>query len=469
MENTFNIIVIGSGPGGYTAAIKAAQMGYKTAIVEKYPTLGGTCVNVGCIPSKALLDSTEHYYEAAHTFAAHGIGLKDLSLDFAQFINRKADVVKQNTAGLEFLMKKNKIEVLRGVATFVSNTEIAVTPAGGGETLHVTSDYFIIATGSKPSAIPGVTIDKQRIITSTEALSLPDKPASMIVIGGGVIGSELGSVFSRIGAQISIVEYADSLISNMDKELGKELKRLLNKEGINVFLSSKVQSATNNGSNVTVTFIDSNNETKQLTADYCLVAVGRHAYTAGLGLEKTKVEVDERGRIKNDDRLQTAEPNIYAIGDAIKGAMLAHKAEDEAIVAVENIKGGSKKIHYDRIPSVVYTWPEIASVGLTEEQLTAAGTPYRVGKFPFSASGRARAAGEKQGFVKVLSDPQYGEVLGVHVVGPRAADLIAMGVYAMEFELTAAELGHISYAHPTYSEAFKDAMLESSGGQALNK
>lgn len=477
METSFNIVVIGSGPGGYTAAIRAAQLGFKTAIVEKYPVLGGTCVNVGCIPSKALLDSTEHYYEAQNSFSTHGIGLKDLSLDFAQFLHRKNEVVRQNTSGLDFLMKKNKIEVLHGVASFVDSKTIVVKPGGAaageatGETgaIQVTSDHYIIATGSKPATIPGVTIDKQRIITSTEALSLPAKPSSLVIIGGGIIGSEMSSVFSRIGAQISIVEYTDSLIPTMDRELGKELKRILNKEGINVYLSSKVQSARNNGDSATISFVDNNGETKELTADYCLVAVGRRPYTEGLGLEHTAVRLDERGRVVTNDRLQTDEPHIYAIGDVTNGVMLAHKAEDEGVVAVETIHGGFKKINYDHIPSVVYTWPEVAAVGKTEEQLKQEGVNYRVGKFPFVASGRARAAGEKTGFAKVLSDPQYGEILGVHIVGPRAADLIAMGVYAMEFELTAIELGHVSYAHPTYSEALKDAWLESSGGMALNK
>jgi dihydrolipoamide dehydrogenase len=469
METSFNIVVIGSGPGGYTAAIRAAQLGYKTAIVEKYAVLGGTCTNVGCIPSKALLDSTEHYYEAQHSFVTHGIGLKELSLDFTQFLRRKTDVVKQNTSGLDFLMKKNKIEVLRGVGSFVNSKSIVVQPPDGGAAIQVQSDYFIIATGSKPSTIPGVTIDKQRIITSTEALSLPAKPTSLVIIGGGIIGAEMSSVFSRIGVQVSVVEYTDSLIPSMDKELGKELKRILTREGINVFLSSKVQSARNNGDSATVTFQDSSGETKELTADYCLVAVGRRPYTQGLGLEKTAVELDEKGRVRTNEKLQTKEPNIYAIGDVTKGAMLAHKAEDEGVVAVETIHGEIKSINYDHIPSVVYTWPEVASVGKTEEQLQQEGVAYRVGKFPFMASARARAAGEKAGFVKVLSDQQYGEILGVHIVGPRAADLIAMGVYAMEFELTAIELGHVSYAHPTYSEALKDAFVESAGRPALNK
>lgn len=473
----FNLVVIGSGPGGYTAAIRAAQLGFTTAIIERYPTLGGTCTNVGCIPSKSLLDSTEHFYEAAHSFATHGIGLKDLTLDFNQFILRKTDVVRQNTSGLDFLMKKNKIQVFRGVASFVDNKTITIRPTGGtaddpiegGETLTIKSDHYIIATGSKPATIPGVVIDKKRIITSTEALSLPAQPSSVVIIGGGIIGAEMGSVFSRIGSQVSIVEYTDSLIPTMDRELGKELKKVLNKEGINVYLSSKVQSARNNGDNATVSFVDGNGQNNELTADYCLVAVGRRPYTDGLGLEHTAVQLDEKGRVVTNDRLQTNEPNIYAIGDVTKGAMLAHKAEDEGVVAVEIIHGGFKKINYDHIPSVVYTWPEVASVGKTEEQLKQEGTSYRVGKFPFIASARARAAGEKTGFTKVLVDPQYGEILGVHIIGPRAADLIGMGVYAMAFELTAIELGHISYAHPTYSESLKDAWLEGAGGVALNK
>jgi len=467
MATDFDLIVIGSGPGGYTAAIRAAQLGYKTAIVEKYPVLGGTCTNVGCIPSKALLDSTELYHNILHKTAKQGIDVAPPTLNFATMIARKAGVVKQNTDGLNYLMRKNKITVLSGVGSFVNNTQLKIKSADNSEKT-VSATYFIIATGSKPATIPGVVIDKERIITSTEALSLKEKPQSMAIIGGGIIGVEMASVFSRIGVKTTIIEYTDSLISTMDKELGKELQKLLTRDGINILVSSKVQSAKNNGSNTTVTYLDTNNAQQQTDADYCLVAVGRKPYTTGLGLENTKVAVDDKGRVQTNDKLQTAEPNIYAIGDVVKGAMLAHKAEDEGVFAVETIKGLSPHIKYHLIPNVVYTWPEVASSGYTEEQLKAEGIPYNKGKFPFIASGRARAADDTDGFAKVLSDPKYGEVLGVHIISARAADIIAQAVITMEFEITDMEMGKIPYAHPTFSEALKDAYLAASGRGMIN-
>lgn len=466
METNFDIIVIGSGPGGYTAAIRASQLGYKTAIVEKYSVLGGTCTNVGCIPAKALLDSSEHYYEAQTKFTAHGIDTDNLRVNFPVMNSRKADVVKQNTSGLNYLMSKNKITVISGTASFVSNTKITVAKEGTPQ--EYTATYFIIATGSKPSSIPGVVIDKQRIITSTEALYLKEQPKTMTIIGGGVIGVELASVYSRIGTSVTIVEYADSLIPTMDKELGKELKKILSKKGISVLLKQKVQSATNNGESVTTKFLDEAGQEKEITTEYCLVAVGRKPYTAGLGLENTKIVVDDKGRITTNDRLKTAEDNIYAIGDVIAGPMLAHKAEEEGVFVAETINGQKPHMNYRLIPSVVYTWPEVASVGFTEEELKAQGTEYRTGKFPFSASGRARAAMESEGFAKIISSPKYGEILGMHIIGPRAADLIAQGVIGMEYEVTDEDMFRISYAHPTYSEALKEAYLIASGQGALN-
>lgn len=467
METKFDIVVIGSGPGGYVAAIRASQLGYKTAIVEKYGTLGGTCTNVGCIPAKALLDSTEHYHTAATKFTAHGIGIGDLSLDFAQLINRKADVVEQNIAGLNYLMSKNKIEVITGTASFINENQIKVTAANGTEN-KVSSTYFIIATGSKPATVPGVVIDKKRIITSTEALSLTEKPKSLTIIGGGVIGVEMASVYARIGTEVTIIEYADSLIPTMDEELGKELKKLFNKNGINVLLNHKVKEAVNNGITATVKFLDATNDLQEITTDYCLVAVGRKPYTEGLGLENTSVKLDDRGRIATDDKLRTTAPNIYAIGDVIAGPMLAHKAEEEGVFVAETINDQKPHINYKLIPGVVYTWPEVASVGYTEEELKKEGKEYRVGKFPFSASARARAAMEKDGFAKVLTDPKYGEILGIHIIGPRAADLIAQGVIGMEYEVTDEDMFRISYAHPTYSEALKEAYLISSGQGSIN-
>jgi dihydrolipoamide dehydrogenase len=468
MKSDFDIIVIGSGPGGYTAAIKAAQSGYKTAIVEKYPVLGGTCTNVGCIPSKALLDSSEHYHDMLEKFGKEGISFQSPGLDFTQFLFRKTNVVKQNTDGLNFLMKKNKITVFTGMASFINSEKISITTAGNSVT-ELSARYFIIATGSKPSSLPGIKIDKKRIISSTEALSLIDRPTEIAIIGGGVIGVEMASIFARIGVKVTIIEFANSLIPTMDSELGKELQKLLKKLSIDILLDHKVKAVANKGEQVLIQFEDEAGLLKEITSPYCLVAVGRKPYTEGLGLENTTVKTDEKGRIITNENLQTGAANIYAIGDVVKGAMLAHKAEDEGVLVVDIIHGDKSHINYDRIPNVVYTWPEVASVGFTEEQLKKGNIEYRTGKFPFIASGRARAAGDTEGFVKILSDPKYGEILGVHIIGARAADLIAQSVIAMEFEITAKELGRISYAHPTYSEALKDAYLESSGDKSINK
>jgi dihydrolipoamide dehydrogenase len=467
METTFDLVVIGSGPGGYSAAIRAAQLGYKTAIIEKYSTLGGTCTNVGCIPSKALLDSTEHFYEATKKFETHGIAFEGLKLHFGQLIDRKNDVVAKNTSGIRYLMSKNKIEVIEGTASFVSDNELRIAKNDGTEQA-VKATYIIIATGSKPATIPGVVIDKQRIITSTEALTLTEQPKSMNIIGGGVIGVEMASIFARIGVQVTVIEYADSLIPTMDKELGKELKKILTKQGVSILVSHRVQSVENTGSATVVRFLDAADQPKELAADYTLVAVGRKPYTTGLGLENTSIQLDDKGRIRTDEHLRTHAPGVYAIGDVVAGAMLAHKAEEEGVYAVEIINGQKPHIDYNLIPGVVYTWPEVAAAGQTEEQLKAAGIAYKVGKFPFAASGRARAAMESDGFVKVLSGTRYGEVLGVHIIGPRAADLIAQAVIGMHYETTDEDMYRMSYAHPTYSEGLKEAYLEASGQGSLN-
>ena len=467
METSFDIIVIGSGPGGYIAAIRSAQLGYKVALVEKYNVLGGTCTNVGCIPSKALLDATENYYAAKHKFKTQGIELNQLQLNFKQFIDRKNEVIKQNTNGLTFLMKKNKITVFQGTASFRSHQEISVLQPDGTTQL-LTSKYYIIATGSKPASIKGVEIDKKRIITSTEALTFTEQPKSLIIIGGGVIGVEMASIYARIGTAVTIIEYADSLIPAMDKELGKELQKSLNKLGVTILTNHKVQKAQNNGNHVSVSYLDAVDERQELQADYCMVAVGRRPYTDGLGLENTKIKLDEKGRIKTNESLQTAENTIYAIGDVIDGPMLAHKAEEEGAYVAEMINGQKPHIHYGQIPGVVYTWPEVASVGFTEEQLKEKGIEYKKGKFPFSASGRARAANDTEGFTKVLTGTKYGELLGVHIIGARAADLIAQAVIAMTYEATDEDLFRMSYAHPTYSETLKEAYLISSGQGSLN-
>ncbi|AQW98444.1 dihydrolipoyl dehydrogenase [Elizabethkingia anophelis] len=465
MEN-YDVTVIGSGPGGYVAAIRSAQLGYRTLLVEKYNTLGGTCTNVGCIPTKALLDSTHHYSDALKKFSQHGINLDAIGLDFGQMFRRKADVVQKNTEGLEFLMKKNNITRVTGTASFVDNSTIEIRNEGTVQ--KVTSKNFIIATGSKPSALPGINIDKERIITSTEALSLKELPKSMVIIGGGVIGVEMASVFNRLGTEVSILEYADHLISAMDRELGKTLQKILKKDGMDIRLQQAVYKAENLGNRTKVYFRDKNGTENSLEADYILVAVGRRPYTENLGLENTGVKLDERGFIITDEKLQTSVPGIYAIGDIIGGAMLAHKAEEEGVFVAETIDGQKPHIHYERIPSVVYTWPEVASVGATEEELKKNNIDYQSGKFPFSASARARASMDMEGFAKVLVDPKYGEILGVHIIGPRAADSIAQAVVALEYEVTAKDMFSISYAHPTYTEVLKEAYMLAYGQPAIN-
>jgi len=463
----FDIAVIGSGPGGYVAAIRSAQLGYKTVLIEKYSTLGGTCTNVGCIPTKALLDSTHHYAEAVHSFKTHGIELSNVQLNFEQLYKRKTDVVSKNTQGLEYLMNKNKIKVLHGVGSFLDTETLKVSHADQKETI-IKSKKYIIATGSKPATIPGAVIDKKRIITSTEALAMKEKPESIVIIGGGVIGVEMASIFNRIGTKVTILEYADNLIANMDRELGNTLTKILTKQGIEIKLQHSVYKAENIGDKAKVYFKNKQDIAQELTADYVLVAVGRKPYLTNLGLENTKIELNANGTIKVNELLQTTSPNIFAIGDVIGGAMLAHKAEEEAVFVVERIDGQKPHIHYNKIPSVVYTWPEVASVGATEDELKKQGTLYNIGKFPFAVNARARAGMETEGFVKVLSEPKYGELLGVHIIGARAADLIAQAVVGLEYEVTAQDMASICYAHPTYSEVLKEAYTIASGKASVN-
>lgn len=463
----YDVTVIGSGPGGYIAAIRCAQLGMKTAIIEKYPTLGGTCLNVGCIPSKALLDASEHYHKADKEFADLGIEVSGLKLDFKKFIQRKANVVSGVTKGVEFLMKKNKIDVLTGVGSFVAKNKLAVKD-DKGKTQEIETKNVIIATGSKPSTLPGIEIDKKRIITSTEALSLDKLPKSMVIIGGGIIGVELGSVYARLGVKVQVVEYMDRLIGTMDADLGKELLRVLKKSGMEFFLSHKVTGAKATAKGVTVSAEDKKGEAVEFKGDYCLVSVGRRPYTDGLGLDKIGIELDERGRIPVDEHLKTKVEGVYAIGDVVKGAMLAHKAEEEGVFVAEVLAGQKPHINYRLIPSVAYTWPEVSGVGYTEQELKDHKIPYKTGKFNFRALGRASASGDLDGFVKILAHEKTDEILGAHIIGARAADLISEAVTAMEFRASAEDIGIISHAHPTYSEAFKEACLAATDNRALN-
>jgi len=465
--NKYNVVVIGSGPGGYIAAIRCAQLGMKTAIIEKYNTLGGTCLNVGCIPSKALLDSSEHYYNASKSFKEHGIGLENLSIDFKQMISRKAGVVEQTTGGIDYLMKKNKIDVYNGHGSFVSKNVISIASTDGSKN-EIEGEKVIIATGSKPASLPFIEIDKKRIITSTEALSLKALPKSMVVIGGGIIGCELGSVYARLGTKVHIVEYMDGLIPTMDKDLGKDLMRSMKKLGVEFHMGTKVTDVAATSRQAVLKAENKKGDAVEIKADYCLVAVGRRPYTDKLGLENIGIELNERGQIPVNEKLQTKTEGIYAIGDVIEGAMLAHKAEEEGVFVAEVIANQKPHINYLLIPGVVYTWPEVASVGYSEQQLKEQGREFKSGKFPFSASGRARASMDTEGFVKVLADKETDEILGVHMIGPRVADMIAEAVVAMEFRASAEDIGRMSHAHPTYTESFKEACLAATDSRPLN-
>ncbi|MEO9571175.1 MAG: dihydrolipoyl dehydrogenase [Polaribacter sp.] len=463
----YDIIVIGSGPGGYISAVRASQLGKKVAIIEKYPTLGGTCLNVGCIPSKALLDSSHHFYDAVHHFEEHGISIEKPTFDFSKMIDRKAKVVETTTGGIKYLMDKNKIDVYEGLGSFEDATHVKVTKSDGSSEI-IEGTNTIIATGSKPSTLPFISLDKERVITSTEALELKEVPKHLIVIGGGVIGLELGSVYKRLGAHVSVVEYAPKITPTMDADVSKELTKVLKKQGMKINVSHGVTSVERNGDEVIVKATNKKGVEVEFKGDYCLVAVGRKAYTEGLGLEKVGVEVNERGQVDVNDHLQTNIKNIYAIGDVVKGAMLAHKAEEEGVVVAEYLAGEKPHIDYNLIPGIVYTWPEVAAVGKTEQELKDAGIDYKSGKFSMRALGRSRASGDIDGFVKVLADKNTDEILGVHMVGARVADLIMEAAVAMEFRASAEDLARICHGHPTYSEAVKEAAKAAWDGKPLN-
>jgi dihydrolipoamide dehydrogenase len=461
----YDVIVIGSGPGGYVAAIRCAQLGMKTALVEKYDTLGGTCLNVGCIPSKALLDSSEHYHNAAHTFDKHGIDLNDLKVNLDQMMKRKNEVISQTCDGVKFLMDKNKIDV--GLGSFVDKNTSEVSKKGE-KSSQLKAKNFIIATGSKPNYFPGMEPDKKRIITSTEALNLKEIPKKMLVIGGGVIGLELGSVYRRLGSQVEVLEYSSRILSSMDESVGKEFSKILKKEGFKLHLEHQVQSVVNKGKQVVLKALNKKGQEVEMEADYCLVAVGRKAYTEGLNIEKAGLKVNERGQVDINDNMQTAVPNIFAIGDVVKGAMLAHKAEEEGVYVAEFMAGQKPHINHNLIPGVVYTWPEVAAVGKTEQELKKDNIEYKSGTFPIRALGRARASMDISGMIKILADKQTDEILGVHMIAPRAADLIMEAVTAMEYRASAEDLARICHPHPTYTEAIKEAALAATDNRPLH-
>lgn len=462
----YDVAVIGSGPGGYVAAIRCAQLGLKTAIIEKYNVLGGTCLNVGCIPSKALLDSSHHYEDAIKNFEDHGIEIPgDIKLNFKKMIARKSSVVEMTTKGIEFLMSKNKIDVYTGTGSFKDATHIVIS---GEKEEVIEAKNTVIATGSKPSSLPFIKLDKKRVITSTEALSLKEIPKHLLVIGGGVIGLELGQVYRRLGAEVSVIEYLDRIIPTMDAAQSKELTKVMKKQGIKFYTSHKVSAVEAKGKEVIVTATDKKDKEVTLNGDYCLVSVGRRPFTDGLNAENAGVKLTERGMVEVNDKLQTNVKNIYAIGDVVRGAMLAHKASEEGTMVAEIISGQKPHLNYNLIPSVVYTWPEVASVGKTEEQLKEEKVEYKSGQFPMRALGRARASGDIDGFVKILSDKETDEVLGVHMVGARVADLIAEAVVAMEYRASAEDIARMSHAHPTYAEAVKEAALAATEDRAIH-
>ena len=462
-ETSFDLIVIGAGPGGYVAAIRAAQLGLKTACVEKRETLGGTCLNVGCIPSKALLNSSHLYEEAAHGLERHGIKIGKVGFDLSVMLANKDKVVGDLTKGIEFLFKKNKVTWLKGKAEIVKAGSVKVTGEGGKAATYAAKS-IMIATGSDVARIPGVEIDEKRIVSSTGALALAAVPKHLVVIGGGVIGLELGSVWRRLGAEVTVIEYLDTILPGMDGEVAKQMTRLLTKQGFKFRLGSKVLTAKSSDKGVALRVAPAKGgDGEDITCDVVLVAVGRVPYTHGLGLKSAGVEMNERGRIKTDAHFRTNVPGIYAIGDVIIGPMLAHKAEDEGVVCAEIIAGQSGHVNYDAIPGVVYTHPEAAAVGKTEEELKKAGIAYRAGKFPMSANSRARANGDTDGFVKVLADAKTDRVLGVHIVGPDAGTLIAELALAIEFGASAEDIARTCHAHPTLNEAVKEAALAVDG------
>ena len=463
--NKFDVVVIGSGPGGYVCAIRLAQLGFKTAIIEKYNSLGGTCLNVGCIPSKTLLDSSHHYHEIIKNAYSHGIEIDgEVKLDFQKMIDRKNKVVDQTVKGINFLMDKNKITVFNGFGSFIDSSSILIKETGE----KIRFDKCVIATGSKPASLPFINLDKKRVLTSTEALSLKEIPKHLVIVGGGVIGLELGQVYKRLGSEVSVIEYSNKITPFMDKDVSKELLKIFKKEKINFYLSHKVFEVQNKGQSVLVKAKDIDDKIVEFNSDYCLVSVGRKAYTDGLNLSNIDVACDSDGKIVVNNKFETSTENIYAIGDVISGPMLAHKAEEEGIAVAEIMKNQKPHIDYNLIPNVIYTWPEVASVGKTEDQLINENYDIKVGKFPMRALGRSRASNDLDGFVKIIADKKSDEILGVHIIGARAADLIIEGVTAMEFKASCEDISMMSHPHPTYSEAMKEAALSALENRPLH-
>ncbi|KAA1058094.1 dihydrolipoyl dehydrogenase [Azospirillum argentinense] len=459
-ESTFDVVVVGGGPGGYVCAIRAAQLGFKVACVEKRSALGGTCLNVGCIPSKALLAASEKYEEAKHGLAKFGIKVGGVELDLPGMLSHKDKVVKENTGGIEFLFKKNKIAWLKGAGRITAPNTVEVEGIG----TITASKAIVIATGSEVTPLPGIEIDEQKIVSSTGALELPEVPKRLVVIGGGVIGLELGSVWGRLGAQVTVVEFLDRILPTMDGEVSKQMQRILGKQGMTFKLGSKVTGAKITNTGVTLSVEPAAGGTaEEIEADVVLVAIGRRAYTNGLGLDTVGVEMDNRGRVKIGKHFETNVPGIYAIGDVVEGPMLAHKAEEEGVALAELLAGQAGHVNHDLVPGVVYTWPEVAAVGKTEEELKAAGVAFKAGKFPFTANGRARASGTTDGFVKILADARTDKVLGVHMVGPNVSEMVAELAVAMEFSASAEDIARTCHAHPTLSEVTKEAALAVDG------
>ena len=464
MADTYDVIVIGGGPGGYVAAIRAAQLGLKTACIDKRGTPGGTCLNIGCIPSKAMLQSSEKFAEAQHALAAHGVKVSGVALDLPTLMARKDKVVGENTRGVEFLFKKNKVEYIKGAAHFTAPGKLAVTPINGGQAQELTAKSIIIATGSDIVPLPGVDIDEKTIVSSTGALTLSAVPKRLVVVGAGYIGLEMGSVWRRLGSEVTVVEFLDRITPGMDGELSRNLQRVLTKQGFAFRLGTKVVAAKRGADGVALTLEPAQGGPREeLKADVVLAAIGRRPYTDGLGLEAAGVAIDNKGRIKVDGDFATNVKGIYAIGDVIAGAMLAHKASEEGVVLAEMLAGQRGHVNYEAIPAVIYTWPEVASVGRTEEELKAANVAYKAGKFPFSANARARANADTEGFVKILADAKTDRVLGVHIIGPDAGTMIAEAALAMEYGASAEDIARTTHAHPTLNEAVKEAALAVEG------